>query len=148
MSNFFLPNPGTVTTSVAKYRVIETYDQNGVLIEFKNDLEFIKIGHSNYYLKSRMASCNLKTIDYKLLDYIEYQLKKDKDLVTLNPTIIKRYIDRQHSAISGSIKRLIQEDYIAKVTGRCQYQINPLLFFKGDRIKYLEAIDPLLIREV
>ena len=153
MSNVFLPKPGSITTYVAKYKRYQNYNSKGYLTsDSKVDVDHIKVSFSDEYLKDRMSNKILKEIDFRLLDFIVCNLDKNTDIVTLNPTIIVKHIPRQKSSISESIKRLITAKYIAKLTGpkigRCKYEINPKFYFKGNRIEYLEKIDPSYIVQI
>ncbi len=152
MPNFSLQQTGTTINPVAGYQLITNYDKKGNEIYYKNDIDLNKIGISNILLKSLMKNNTLKLIDLKVLSYIFYKLEKGSDIVILNPTIMIKHIDRKRSAISDSLKRLCQEKYInpkkGKGKGRCNYEINLLLFFSGDRIDFLENIDSKLIQRV
>ena len=147
--NVFIAKTGVITAPIAKFRKFDSYDKNRNKNEVKVDIDFEKVTFSEDFFIDRMKSKDLKLIDFKVLDYILRSIEKNSDTVVLNPKIIVRYIPRGSSTISDSIKRLIKLEYINIVQGkRCKYQINPTKFFKGNRIDYLESINPYLIRQV
>jgi len=152
MSNFSLPNSGTVFLPIAKYKLITSYDSKGTKFEYKNDLGLYKVGLSDSFLENLMSNDNLKTVDLRVVSYILHSIVKDSDIVTLNPTIIMRHINKNRSTISASIKRLCQEKFImattGRGTGRCKYEINLNYFFRGNRIDLLETIDTKLIERI
>lgn len=151
MSNFSLPKSGTVFAPVAKFQQIINYDINRTPYVTKIDLGLKKVGLSDDVLKDMMSG-TLKRIDMQVLIYIIYKLQKDSDVITLNPTIMERHVKKKHSTISASINRLCSSGYIMRVTGRgagrCNYQVNVLNLFCGNRIEFLEKIDPKLIQRV
>jgi DNA-binding MarR family transcriptional regulator len=150
MRNFSLPPAGALFMPVARFKTIITYDSKANAIEYKNDLDLVKIGLSKDFLKVLMKSQVLNELDLRMLYYILYKLEKESDVVCLNPKIIMRYLDWKSSSISDSIKRLCQEGYIKHITGRgngrCNYQVNILYFFYGNRIDFLESEDTRLVR--
>lgn len=152
MSNFSLPDNSKLFLPIAKYKLITSYDSKGTKFEYKNDLGLYKIGLSDSFLENLMSNDNLKTVDLRVVSYILHSIVKDSDIVTLNPTIIMRYINKNRSTISASIKRLCQEQYIMATTGRgsgrCTYEINLNYFFRGNRIDLLETIDTKLIERI
>ncbi len=151
MSNFSLPQSGTVFAPVAKFLPKISYDININPLVYKVDLDLKKVGLSDTFLKDLMSG-TLKHIDMQVLIHIIYKLKKDSDVVTLNPTIMERYINKKRSAISSSLKRLSAAGYVMRLTGRgsgrCNYQVNVLSFFCGNRIGFLEKIDTKLIQRI
>ncbi len=152
MSNYSLPKSGTVFMPVARFQPIISYDFNGNPSVYKNDVDFKKVGLSDDFLKNLMSNISLTDIDIRIMLYIMHNLQRDSDEVVLNPTIIKRYINWGHSSISASLIRLCNAGYIMPITGRgsgrCKYQVNVLNMFYGNRIEFLENIDPKLIQRV
>ena len=160
MSNVFLPQPSSslpsgqssntsMPTRVARYREIRNYDRLGHPTKsYKQDIGFEKVGFSKAALVFAIKNPMLKKIDYQLILHIAVKLEYGKDTVILNPKNLMLTLGKQTSAISESIKRLISIDLIQKIPGRCKYQINPMIIFKGKRIDYLEDIDPALIEKV
>jgi hypothetical protein len=152
MSNFSLPQSGTVFAPVAKFLPKISYDINKNPLVYKVDLDLKKVGLSSDFLKNLMSNDALKDIDIRLVIYIFLKLEKDADVVTLNPTIIARYVKWRRSSISASLNRLCSAKYIMPLTGkgsgRCNYQVNVLSFFCGNRIEFLEQINPKLIKRI
>lgn len=142
MKNIFLKNPGKLIAEPVRYKLYINQTSSGTTL-FKSDLDMKRVGMTSDFLAIRMKSDTLKLLDYKLMDYIFFRLEPGKDKLTLNPTIIERYIPKSRSSISASIRRLVKADYIAPIKGkglgRCKYYIDPYKFFVGNRVKYLEA---------
>ncbi len=152
MSNFSLPQSGTVFAPVAKFLPKISFDININPLVYKVDLDLKKVGLSDAFFKDVLNNSTLTEIDIIIVIYIIQKLQKGSDKVTLNPTIIAKHINWGRSSISASLNRLCSAKYIMPLTGRgsgkCSYQVNVLFFFCGNRIEFLEKIDPKLIKRI
>ena len=153
MSNVFL-EPARISKTKGnygpvKYIEMRAYDNTGTPKKpSKIDADLDRVSFNSKELDQIYASPTIKKIDMQLISYIMTHLGQNSDTIELNPVKLIGLYKKKRSTISESIKRLISFELIEKIPGRCKYQINPFLMFKGKRVEYFEAIDPALVKRV
>jgi len=122
--------------------------------ERESAIEMVEIKHVDpdgfvkiYFSKIREIF-SLSKIGLLVFEVILANIKRTpgRDEVMLSYEIIRRYFEGNdvppfskasyHRAISDMIKK----DFLAPTLIRCVYYINPLYFFNGDRIRFVEEI--------
>lgn len=142
--NPYIPIPGKVSIrpQVEYIEILYKVYKNGTQIgaytrKFEKGVEYVSISQKLRQLKQG----NLSPTEIRLLDYLITNATPDKGTIVLDPDKLSFWFNKKRSAISGAITNFCKMDVLTRKSPK-KYWINPEYCFVGDKLKYIEEVNP------
>ena len=139
---------GISTKKPLAYKLKKEYikiKDNIVVNEIKIDTEIKRIVITYKALRLLVIGKPWSISDYRIFNFLLNQMKRNQDQVYLNTARMTKVLELSGSQVSKTINKLIDLGFISRIKGY-NYYINPYLIFYGNRIEFLEQIDPKLVK--